>query len=210
MMMKQLKILVLAAVAATALMATMGIGTASATETAFCKMKETQAGLPRCAGGNLHEAGKEVHGVLKVGTNAVVETPLGKAECGESTFGFFSEKQTAIPLGAIVSGFTFAECGEYTIKVLLNTVDIEIIDLPVWTHNGTITATSGEVEVKKGGAECVYSIGHIGSITGGKPAIIDLTGTLTRIGGNLMCPAGNGKWSASYVDTGTEAVWISM
>jgi hypothetical protein len=207
--MKHLKILALA-VAATVLMATLGLGTASATETAFCKMKETQAGLPRCGLGNLHVAGKEVHGVLKAGTTAIVESGLGKAECGQSTFGFFSEKQTAIPLGAIVSGFTFAECGGFTVKVLLNTVDIEIIDLPVWTHNGTITATSGEVEVKKGEAECRYSIGHIGSITGGNPATIQLTGTLTKIGGNFLCPAGNGKWSANYADTGTEAVWISM
>jgi hypothetical protein len=205
--MSKMKTLAVAVVTVAALMTTIGAGTASATETSFCKMKETFFDVPVCT--NMYKSGQEVHGVLESGQIAVIETGIGKVECAESTFGFFSEKQTSKPLGAIVSGFTFTECGPYTVKVSLNTVDIEIIDLPVWTHNGTITATSGVVEVKKGGAECKYSISHIGILTGGKPATIDLTGVLTTIGG-VGCLVANGKWTTNYSDTTSEELWVSM
>jgi len=204
--MNKMKTLAVAVVAVAAMMATLGAGTASATETSFCKMKETLFGMPICT--NMYKAGQEVHGVLEAGTVAVIETGIGKVECGESTFGFFSEKQTSLPFGANVSGFTFTECGPYTVKVTLNTVELNIIDQPVWTHNGTITTTSGVVEVKKGESECKFSIGHIGILTGGAPATIDLTGVLTTIGGK-GCLVANGKWTAFYKDTTSAELWVS-
>jgi len=204
--MNKIKTLAVALIAMAALMATIGASTASATETSFCKMKETVFSVPICT--NMYKAGQEVHGELESGTVAVIETGIGKVECAESTFGFFSEKQTSLPLGAIVSGFTFAECGPYTVKVTLNTVEINIIDTPVWTHNGTITTSSGQVEVIKGGSNCKYSISHIGILTGGAPATIDLTGVLTTIGGT-GCLVANGKWTAFYKDTTSAELWVS-
>jgi hypothetical protein len=37
-------------------------------------------------------------------------------------------------------------CGEYEVMGLVGTVDIEEIDLPVFTHNGTLTFTNTKIE----------------------------------------------------------------
>jgi hypothetical protein len=209
--MNRIRIVVLVAVAATALMATVGSSTASATLTTLCKVEETQNGLPICKPENQYPAGTMIHAVLEENTKLVVETPLGKAECEESTFAATTEQQTEIPLGAIVNVFTFGKCGEYAITAVeKGTVDIEIIDLPVWTHNGTLTFTGTKIRVKKGEAECIYSVGHSGILTGGAMATIDLFGTLTRVGGNAKCPAGNGFWNGAYTVLKPEPLWIGM
>ena len=116
-----------------------------------------------------------------------------------------------MPLGAIVNNFTFAKCGEYEVKTLVpGTLDIEIIDLPNWTHNGTLTFTNTKITVKKGEIDCEYTVAHSGVLTGGPMATIDLLGQLTRVGGNAKCPIGNAQWNGSYTVTEPEPLWIGM
>lgn len=209
--MKQLKILGLAVVAAAALTAFFGTASASATVTTLCKVEQTMAGLPICEAKNQYPVGTQIHAQLEEKTKLVIETPLGKPECEESTLAVTTEQQTAIPLGATVNVFTFAKCGEFTVTAAeKGTLDIEIIDLPVWTHHGTLTFTGTKINVKKGEAECVYSVGHSGALTGGAMATIDLTGILTKVGGNAKCPAGNGNWKGVYTVTKPEPLWIGM
>jgi hypothetical protein len=57
--MKQLKILGLTMVAAAALMAFVGAGTAAATPTALCKVPTTPGGLPICEGNPPLSGGNE-------------------------------------------------------------------------------------------------------------------------------------------------------
>jgi hypothetical protein len=141
----------------------------------------------------------------------MIPTPFGVAECEESTLTAITEQQTEMPLGAIINQFTFAKCGEYEVKAVeLGTLDIEIIDLPFWTHNGTLTFTHTKITVKKGEIDCVYEVGHSGVLTGGPMATIDLLGTLTRVGGNAKCPLGNANWNGSYTVTEPEPLWIGM
>jgi len=116
-----------------------------------------------------------------------------------------------MPLGAIVAAFTFGKCGGFEVKAVeLGTLDIEIIDLPFWTHNGTLTFTNAKITVKKGEADCVYSAGDVGTLTGGGMATVDFTGILTRIGGNAKCPSGNGNWNGFYTVVEPEPLWIGM
>ncbi len=209
--MTRIKALILAAVAITAVMASVGTGTAAATPTALCKVKETMAGIPVCKPENQYPAGTQIHAVLEPQTKLVIETPLGKTECEFSTLLATTEQQTAMPLGAIVNALTFGACGEYLVNTVVNgTLDIEIIDLPVWTHNGTLTFTGTQIAVRKGEAECIYSPGHAGVLTGGPMATIDLEGGLTQVGGNEKCPPGNGSWKGAYTVIRPEPLWISM
>jgi hypothetical protein len=209
--MKRIKALILVGVPVTAVMATVGVGTAAATPTSLCKVKETMGGLPICKPENQYPAGTVIHAVLEPQTKLLIATPLGVAECEESTLLATTEQQTAMPLGAIVNAFTFAKCGEFAVTAVANgTLDIEIIDLPVWTHNGTLTFTGTRIAVKKGEAECIYSVGHSGVLTGGAMATIDLEGELTKVGGNLKCPEGNGFWEGDYTVLKPEPLWISM
>jgi hypothetical protein len=209
--MKQPKTLGLAVIAAAALMAFVGTGTASATVTTLCKVEETTNGLHICKAANQYPAGTMLHAQLEEKTKLLVETPLGKAECEEATMAVTTEQQTEIPLGAVVNVLTFGKCGEFTVTVILKgTLDIELIDLPTWTHNGTLTFTNTKIRVKKGEAECDFFAGHSGVLTGGAMATIDLSGTLTEFIPEGKCPKGNGKWSGVFTVTKPEPLWVSM
>lgn len=207
--MKQVKILGLMIVAAAALMTTVGATTAAATETALCKEKTTISGLPICQEPHLYKSGTKIHAVQE--TFMFIETPMGEpVECEETTLQLTTEATTAMPLKAKVEAFTFNKCGPYSMTTKTNgTLDIEIIDLPEWTHNGTLTFTGTEVKITTPGVECIYSVGHSGTLTGGAMATIDLKGTLTKVGGNVFCPAGNGSWIAFYKVTSPTPLWVS-
>jgi hypothetical protein len=216
-MMKQLKMLALMTVAAAALMATVGAGSATATPTALCKAPTTFGALPICEGNHLYPPGTRIHAELEARTKLNVVTPLGVVECGMATLDALTEQQTAKPLGAIVNALTFGECQDEGEPVDITTVkngtlDIEIIDLPLWTHNGTLTLTGTEIKVlwTWSGAECFYDPGHTGVLTGGPMATIDWFGTLIKTRGNLLCPEGNANWNGAFTVTSPEPLWISM
>lgn len=215
--MKKLKTIGLAMVAATALMAFLGAGTASATPTALCKAPTTIGGLPICEPNHLWPKETRIHAELEAGTRLIIPTPLGVVECNQSTLDATTEQATEIPLGAIVNALTFGGCEKAGEEVEVKTVkkgtlDIEIIDLPEWTHNGTLTFTGTEITFffKKLGAHCLYDAGHAGVLTGGPMATIDWFGTLVKTGGNMLCPAGNANWNGFYTVTSPEPLWISM
>lgn len=215
--MNKLKALGLAVVAVAALMATVGAGAASATPTALCKAPTTPNGLPICEGFHRYPAGTNIHAVLEPETRLNIATPLGVVECKQSTLGVVTEQETEMPLGAFVNALIFGACQNAGEEVEVTTVkngtlDIEIIDLPEWTHNGTLGLTGTEIRVfwKLIGAECRYAPGHAGVLTGGPMATIDWFGALTRVGGNLLCPEGNANWNGAYTVTSPEPLWVSM
>jgi hypothetical protein len=206
--MKQLKILGLLMVAATALTAFFGASTASATFTSLCKMKITDGnGTPLCPANQTYTPKDPIHAVLEPGAKLVLETGIGKVECTESTISGKLQAATAMPLTIVMEAFTSFKCGEYTVAVMPTALTVHIIDLPVFTHNGTLTLEA-QVVVLKGEAECVYTTGHAGVLTGNAPAAtIDFASVLTKVGGNAKCPAGNGKITGNYVTT--TAMWVS-
>lgn len=205
--MKQLKILGLALIAAGALMAFVGAGTASATFTALCEVKFTEpSGTTKCPAGKTYTEEDEFHAVLETGTKLTLETGLGKVECAESTISGNPQAATAMPLTIVTKEFITANCGEYTVIVEASSLKIEIIDLPIWTHNGTMTLEAS-VEVSKGEATCLYTTGHAGTLTGNNPGTLDFATALTKVGGNAKCPAGNGKMTGNYVTT--VPLWVS-
>lgn len=207
--------------AAAALMATVGAGNALATETALCKKDTTKSGLPVCEGGHLYEGGTTVHAELETGTKFTFQNALGMLVCDKSTLEILTEEETAIPLGAPVNAFTFTNCkdpsgGAAEIKVVKNkegTLDIEIIDLPAWTHNGTLTFTNTEIEVTVetvfGPIKCFYLPGHSGTLTGGAMATIDLNGSWPVPAGWGFCGKGNATVKGNYTVKTPEPLWVS-
>jgi hypothetical protein len=215
--MKHLKILGLLIVAAAALTATVGAGSAAATPTALCKAPTTPGGLPICEGNHLYPQNTRIHAELEAGTRLVIPTPNGVVECKSSTIDAITEQATFKPLGAIVNMLNFGECEDAgepvdVEAIVKGTLDIEIIDLPVWTHNGTLTLTGTQIRIlwTFTGDECFYDPGHTGVLTGGPMATIDWFGVLTRTGGNLGCPEGNANWNGAYTVTSPEPLWVSM
>lgn len=215
--MKKLKVVLLAATAVAALMATVGAGSAIATPTALCKAPTTPGGLPICEGNHLYPANTTIHAHLEAGTRLVIPGPNGVVECKSSTIDATTEQATFKPLGAIVNMLSFAECEDAgepvdVEAVVKGTLDIEIIDLPVWTHNGTLTLTNTEIRIlwTFTGDECFYDPGDVGVLTGGPMATIDWAGPLTYTKGNLGCLPGNANWNGAYTVTKPEPLWVSM
>lgn len=171
------------------------------------------AELPRCDGEqHLYFKGQKIHAVSE--TFLLFETPFGNIECEEATIQVSTEQTTATPLGAKVEALTFGKggkCGAYTVTTLEpGKLDIEIIDLPAWTHNGTLTFTGTKIKaVNVFGIECIYTIGDAGTLTGGAPATIDFKGTATKVGGSMLCPAGNVNFIGFFKVTTPEPLWVS-
>jgi hypothetical protein len=214
--MKKTKAFVLGVVAAAALLATVGAGTAAATVTSLCKAPTTTEGLPVCEGAHLYPAGTTVHAHLEAGTRLTIPTPNGVVECAGSTIDGNTEKATAKPLGVFINVLNFGGCeaaGEPVDveAVKKGTLDIEIIDLPFWTHNGTLTLTETELRIlwTFTGKECFYDPADVGVLTGGAMGTIDWNGPLIFTRGNLGCMPGNGSWSGAYTVTQPEPVWVS-
>jgi hypothetical protein len=217
MNMNKMKAFVLGVVAAAALLATIGAGTASATFTSLCKAPTTPGGLPICEGAHLYPAGTTVQAHLEAGTRLVIPTPNGVVECVGSTIDGNTEMATAKPLGVFINVLSFGGCEDAGEPVDVQavkpgTLDIEIIDLPVWTHNGTLTLTGTELRIlwTITGDECFYDPGDIGVLTGGAMATIDWNGPLTYTKGNIGCTPGNGSWNGAYTVTQPEPLWVSM
>ena len=93
------------------------------------------------------------------------------------------------------------------------TLDIEIIDLPEWTHNGTLTFTETEIEVAIktifGVVKCKYAPGHSGILTGGAMATIDISGSYPIVGVGGLCGKGNAVVKGSYTVKSPEPLWVS-
>jgi len=215
--MKKLKAVLLAAAAVAALMATVGVTGAQATVTSLCKAPTTPGGLPICEGAHLYPAGTTIHAHLEAGTKLVIPTPNGVVECAGSTIDAVTEQQTAKPLGAVINVLNFGGCEDAgqpvdVEAVVKGTLDIELIDIPVWTHNGTLTLTNTEIRIlwTFTGDECFYDPGHAGVLTGGPMATIDWAGPLIYTKGNLGCAPGNGNWNGAYTVTQPEPLWVSM
>lgn len=215
--MRKLRIVLLAATAVAALMAIVGAGSASATVTSLCKAPTTPNGLPICEGNHLYPAGTTIHAHLEAGTKLVIPGPNGVVECKGSTIDAITEQQTAKPLGAILNMLSFGECEDAgepvdVETVVKGTLDIELIDLPVWTHNGTLTLTNTEIRIlwTFSGDECFYDPGDVGVLTGGPMATIDWSGPLTYTKGSLGCLPGNASWNGAYTVTTPEPLWVSM
>lgn len=186
--MKYLKVLGLGLLAAAALMAFIGTGTASAT--VLCSTTSTP-----CNG--VYKATTKWDASL-IGKAIIEKTDGTKlSECQEGTFnGEISKagnaKETVL-LG--VGGLTWGKCSIPTETVTWGELEVHAI---AGTDNGTVTATKTEVTIWLSGADCIYGAGegvHFGTLTGSfTDPILDVNATLPRtFGGILVPPALSGQ-----------------
>lgn len=202
--MKYVKMLGLAAVAAAALMAFVGAGTASA-ETTLCKVTETP-----CSSTNMYPVGTEIKSSLVAGTKAVL-TPAGELptiECEASAVEGKTETTTT-PEGKI-STLSFTKCNQTVETVETGKLQIHYDA----EHNGTLTASGVRVRVKAlfGALSCDFG-GEVNAgltVTGGAPAKVDATATIPMIQktGSINCPE-SAVWHAEYNVTSPNPLYIS-
>jgi len=183
--MKHLKRLGLAAVAAMALMAFVGAGTASAT---------TLIGV----GGSVLKAGTTIHAV-NVGT-VTFTTEVKNVECTGSTIQGTTSNETGTTVNITVSTLTFTGCN-CEVKVLkTGTLSIERIGT---TSNGTVKSNGAEITESCstifGTVHCIVATSgtDLGTLTGGTTATIDISSAqIPYLTTSSLCSAG--RWDATY------------
>jgi len=202
--MKYLKMLGLAAVAACALLAVVGVGAASAT-TLTCAEKTpdgTHHELKLCSNTQILHA-------VSVG-KAVLDAPFGNIECNSTTHGTITNPGSAsttasgpIPKGGLI----FNECGSDTVTVLKEgSLEIHTDVEGVTDFNGTVTSIGAEVTIVHLGFHCIFGTGagtDIGTLTGstttGKTATMHIKATIPRTGGSSGAFCGSSApWTGTY------------
>ena len=184
--MKSLKLVGTAAIAAVALTASIGAGTATATEL-DCSITPTE----------MCPAETAIH--LEREGPIFWHVPFAEFECNNTTFQ--GKTTTTGNSSETVKGhwseIFFKECGAASITVLKpGTFEIHT-DTSIHDRNGTLTWTGGEITVELAPLHCVYTTNNtpIATITGskaqGETAIAHLEGKLPRTGGRsgIFCGA---------------------
>jgi len=202
--MKYLKMLGLAAIAAGALMAFVGAGTASATELTCTEPAGTKV---MCPIGTMIHAESEGH--------AVLDPPIGKIECPSTvtadttTTGGASEtveaKITSLSFGPCTNGATVTvlePAGTHPTGTLIIHTQNEG---GAANNNGTLTSTGTEVTVEAFGFHCIFKTNatDIGTLTGstttGITPTLDISAEIPRTGGRSGAFCGSkASWTGSY------------
>ena len=195
--MKQLKMLGLAVVAAAALTAFVGAGTASA-ETTLCE----GAGGSGCLA-----AGATIKAKLKSGTEAKLTGSFPVNCTGSSIEDKIGTATT--PSGSVeAKNLTWSGCNAETVSTVTGgTMQIHH-DV---NNNGTLTIKGFVVHIKKFGFDCYYGGEITGTLTAGTPAIIDITTNVTRSDVHpsdaFGCPL-NAEWHAEYEVTSPKSLAV--
>lgn len=198
--MKYLKMLGLAVVAAMALSAFLGAGSASAT--VLCKTYVTP-----CPAAWDYPAGTEIDASLAKGSSAVLSSTSGTVlnTCTDSTF----KGKTTNTGGAAetvdgnVESMTFANCSSSIAVLALGKFEIHYVGPKT---SGALTFIGSKATMLTFGVDCIYGTGsgtQVGVMTseeGMENAEADVEAILAREEGSLLCP-NTISWKAKYVIT---------
>ncbi len=189
------------AAAGVAALTALGIGSAPASATVFCKENKTP-----CPAAGIYPVGTKLTASLKAGTEATLTAGAVTIKCTKSEV---EPKLTnAGGAGGIVrwefNTLTFGGCN-VPVNVISNGIGLAIF-LPT-TMNGTVSMLESELKAKIGGAECSYEL-LTARLEGGAPASIVANNAKARLvaGG---CPE-EAKYSATYEFNGANsAIWVA-
>jgi hypothetical protein len=211
--MKSIRILGLGVVAALAVMAFVGAGSASAVT--LCKANESP-----CTGTNKYPSGTAVSAHLKEGTVALLKTNIVNVTCSESETSGENTLESGSPLTGLVRTLSFGECE--TVLGTPCTVTVVHLDAlhpynasiaATGGGNGTLTVTGNSLGNPGATVECATVINCTFttasaalSVTGGTMALAKASEvTLSQSG--IKCPS-TSTWNAEYRVTAPEPLWV--
>jgi hypothetical protein len=203
--MKYVKMLGLAAIAATALMAFVGAGTASAS--VLCKTAPNAKG--NCPAGWGYEG--EIHAVS---TEKPKLTGTVEVVCNESTIKGNATEGTKVSTETptvTLTVLTFTgECNCEVVVVKPGSLEIHAIGD---TGNGTLTSNGAEVTVNCntifGKVHCIYVTNNkdLGEMVGGAEPSITVTTEIERAKTDSLC--GAATWHSKYKVTTPSSLWVA-
>ena len=199
--MKYLKMLGLAAIAATALIAFVGAGSASAT--VFCSTESTPCSAKWAKGTQLEFS-------VAPGSSAEWKTGLSTNTCTGGTLKgtMLNEGGSAetIKLSVAASDFSWTNCTFSNATLKGGELEIHSIS---GSNNGTVTMKGFEFTTSTTQyGSCIYGAGtgvHLGTLTasGTGKAMIGFAVTLTKTGGGFLCP-NTMEWIEEWIQTKPE------
>ena len=186
--MKYIKMLGLAAIAAAALMAVVGAGTASATTLTDGSGNHPTFIAATSTHTNLHNSAINV-----TCTHSVAE-------------GHPSTGGTGLTVEGPLTYLDFTNCGSWTVTVKKAG---KLIVHGSGGNHGTLTSEGAEVTLSGFGLHCIFTTNtptDIGTLTGSAVtkghAVLDIAGTIARTGGNSGAFCGSSaQWTGSYTVT---------
>lgn len=212
--MKYFKTLGLAVIAVTALMALVGVGTASAT--VLCKKtgESTTTGTI-CPVGQAYEAGTLFDGFVEsLEKPMILKTEYLKLQCPRSTVRGETSNEggeglsVSIPLQAV----TTENCAcQFLAMLRTGTLAINWIE---GTHNGTVTSSGTEFTTRCTGSlgeqHCIYGTEKtdLGTLKGGEPAILEIKATLSRLPTDPLCPL-TMTWEGTYTVSSPKPLYVA-
>jgi hypothetical protein len=206
--MKYVKMLALAAVAAAALMAFVGAGTASATELTCTNPPGTKVVCP---------VGTEIHAVNE--ESVVLTTEFLNITCSSSTVGgkITNAGSPTETVKGSVETLTFTTCNCPVTVLKTGTLEVHTTKENEPNNNGTLTSSGAEVTVNCstifGTVHCIYTTNNTdlgdltGSTTTGSTATIDTTAEIPRAATSSLCSS-IAIWHAKYSVTTPD--WLDV
>jgi hypothetical protein len=203
--MKYAKMLGLCLVAALALMALVGAGTASATK--LCKENKSP-----CPAGSTIAAGTALKGQQVAGTKSVFTTSLLTVECSGSTIE--GKTTTAGGAGTAVKGEITSVLWSGCVSSLGGACTTSALGLP-WTSEVTGSGGSGTMTINKAAGKfvctvtCEYEASSLAlTATGGNPAVVKAEkASFKKKGGSFLCPA-TATWTSQYEITTPKPLFV--
>jgi hypothetical protein len=193
--MTTLKALGLATVAATALMAFAGTGSAQA-----ILYTDAAKTIP-------YSAGTVVDLSLKSGTTTKLTNGSGQIEdtCAESTAKGKVANEPGEPI-VIIETLTWSGCSNTTDTLAKGSLEIK------WTSgtSGEVIDKSTEWTVNIGGLSCTYGFGEgtkLGTISGGEAPVLKIEAAVKKLAGFILCPE-KVTLDAEYVFTEPHALYV--
>jgi hypothetical protein len=204
--MKYIKMLGLAAVAAAALMAFVGAGTASAAGV-LCSAQEAPCGAGNKWGTQTLEFSASASTLLR-------ETSLGETinTCRKSfVSGTITNGNSSSNASGSISSLTWTECTWTTTTVANGGLEV----VSAGSHDGAVRANA-EVKVTISipfFGSCVYGVTAgtiLGTITEGNPATFDSNAVVSKSSGSSITCPNTANWTGTYTQTVPSGTTLSV
>lgn len=204
--MKLLKALGLAAIAAAALMAFAGTGTASAT--VLCKNNlNTEACSEKYPVGTVGVASLTGSGVMETLSGTVLNTCTSST--AKETLQNEGSATTTVTGKVAASAISWSGCTTPVTVLAGGEAELHWIS---GTDNGTLTAKGFEVTMSLSGVSCVYGLGTTmkdwGVIVGGAPGSLEVNSIVKKVSGSFLCPA-EVRLTGKYINTEPAAGYVA-
>lgn len=202
--MRNIKILGLGLLAAMAMMAIVGAGTASATK--LCSVNTSP-----CPAGNTYGKGTAIKAQLPAGGTSVMSSGFVTITCTSSTMsGKTTSEGGAGAVTGEISSVTWKNCtsnlGSCTASALNTPWKVEVSGSG---GSGTMSVNNPGGKFTCGGVTCEYSASKASvSANGGNPATIKASGvSFSKIGGSFLCSS-SASWTSTYEVTSPNPLFV--